>query len=771
MWAGSGDGRSPTEEAIRTGKPVYVRNILADEYFTPWREKALEQGYISSAVFPLFINGKVLGALIVCAKEADAFDDEELELLNELTNDISYGISTIRTREERRLAERRITFLQKMAMEIGVSEDFQSALSIVIQRVCEETGWIFGEVWVPSIDASVMTCAFTWHIEDADLLRFAEESRKFTFPPGVGVPGKVWQSRKPEWVIDVTQDMAFIRAPQAKLADLKSCIGIPVMAGEDVVAVLDFFVRDVKEEDEKLIELMSSVARELGLLFNRMQAEEEARERAALLDIANDAILIRDIEGLILYMNKGAEKIYGWTKDEAIGKTVKEILYDPQSDEITEALLKNGYWRGELRQKNKDGEEIILQSKRTLLRDEEGNPKAIFIVNSDITEMKKLEAQLLSAQRLESLGTLASGIAHDLNNVLAPILLAVEFLKNKISEDDASRMLAIVEDSVNRGAHLIKQILAFGRGDMGERASVQLRNLLEEIGKMLMETFPKSINVSVNCAKDFWPVICNRTKIWQVLMNLCVNSKDAMPDGGELNLTAENIYLDEVYVKSHIHAKVGPYVVISVSDTGCGIPPSDIERIFEPFFSAKKPGYGTGLGLSTTYSIVKSHGGFINVYSEVNAGTRIRVYLPAKELPEADEEYRRWNELPRGNGETILVVDDESSILEMTRLTLEAYGYKVFTATDGASAITLFRAHGSAISAIITDVAMPVMDGIATARAIRKINPQARIILASGFAPPARMQEIKALNLDEIIEKPFDARTILIKLAEVIGRA
>ncbi len=424
----------------------------------------------------------------------------------------------------------------------------------------------------------------------------------------------------------------------------------------------------------------------------RKQSEEKIREQASLLDKAQDAIYVRDLEHHIIYWNKSAQRLYGWAAEEVIGKNANKLLHIKELPELTEAqrnVIEKEEWMGELYQVTRDGKEIIVESRWTLTHDSGGKPKSILIINTDITERKKLEAQLFRAQRMESIGTLASGIAHDINNVLSPIMLSLQLLQEKFTDDGSQKLIGILERSAQRGAGLIKQVQSFARGVEGERKSLQVIYLIFEIRQLAKETFPRNIEVKTDISKDLWTTYGDATQLHQVLMNLCVNARDAMPDGGILSISAENISIDESVARVNVDARVGLYVSITVSDTGIGIPVKIIDRIFEPFFTTKAPGKGTGLGLSTALAIVKSHGGFINVYSEVGKGTVFKVYLPAVTTDGKQKIQVQQPELPAGHGEYILVVDDEDQIREITRASLEKNGYRVLTASDGVEAIPL----------------------------------------------------------------------------------
>jgi two-component system cell cycle sensor histidine kinase/response regulator CckA len=494
----------------------------------------------------------------------------------------------------------------------------------------------------------------------------------------------------------------------------------------------------------------------------RKRAEEKIREQSALLDKAHDAIGVWDLEQHFIYWNKGAQHLYGWAAEEIVGKNADELLYKEESPRRIEAkkrVIEKGEWAGELHQVTKNGKEVIVESRWTLVRDDAGKPKSILVINTDITEKKKLEAQFLRAQRMESIGTLAGGIAHDLNNVLTPIMLSLQLLKDKYIDNESQKLLDILDRNTRRGADLIKQVLLFARGVEGERNPLAAKHIITEIEKIAKGTFPKNIEIRTDIPKDLWIISGDVTQLHQVIMNLCVNARDAMSSGGTLSITASNFFIDENYARMHTEAKVGSYIVIAISDTGTGISPEVMDRIFEPFFTTKEHGKGTGLGLSTALGIVKSHGGFINVYSEVRKGTTFQVYLPAIKTEIKDAGQQKL-ELPVGNGEFILVAEDEVSICKITCSTLEAYGYKVLTAENGEQAVASYIENKDKIKIVLMDMMMQVMDGQTSIQAIRKINPEVKIIAVSGLSEKDRLANI-AHYTNAFLPKPYTAEKLL----------
>lgn len=505
-------------------------------------------------------------------------------------------------------------------------------------------------------------------------------------------------------------------------------------------------------------------------ITDRKQAEQKIREQAALLDIASDAIFVRDLDHQIFYWNQGAERLYGWSAAEAIGQQARELLQEPtaQIAEIVQTLLDQGEWRGEIHKMTKAGKEVIVDAHWTLVRDEVGQPRSILAVSTDITERKQIEAQFYQAQRLESLGTLASGIAHDLNNVLTPILAIAQLLRLKPLNLDArsQEMLRVLEDSAKRGANMIKQILTFTRGTGEKRVPLQVAPLLLEVIQVVQQTFPKTITVRDNIPNPFCGLVsADPTHLYQVLMNLCVNARDAMSNGGTLTLSVENCFVDAVFAQMNLHAQIGNYVLITIADTGTGIPAELRDRIFEPFFTTKEPGKGTGLGLSTVLGIVKDYGGFVQVSSEVGQGSQFKVYLPA--IEGATEEPIQSEELLDGHGELVLIVDDDIAVQRANQSLLEHHQYTTLVASDGIEATALYAKYQDEIKVVLIDVMMPNMDGVTTVRILQKINPQVKIIAISGLS--TNREPILAAGANAFLLKPYTLEDLLQSLRVLIG--
>ena len=493
----------------------------------------------------------------------------------------------------------------------------------------------------------------------------------------------------------------------------------------------------------------------------RRADELKIREQAALIEKAQDAIFVEDLSGNILYANPSAEKLFGGAPDEP------EIFSADLATAATvrAAALNDGEWSGELKLQTRAGQKITVTSRCTLIRDETGKPKSLLFINTDVTEKKRLELEAFRAQRLDSIGALAGGIAHDLNNSLAPVLMGLQLLQQQRTDDETRRMLTVMEDNTHRSADMVRQVLLFSRGRENEKEPLSLGNLMREMERIVRQTFPKSINVAALAPADLWPVTGNATQLHQVLLNLCVNARDAMPSGGELTLAADNVELAAAEAAQIPGGRAGKFVMLLVADTGSGIPPEILPRIFEPFFTTKPAGLGTGLGLSTTARIVNQHNGFMNLKSEPGRGTSFEIYLPAATIaPTAPGKIISAAALPQGNGELILMVDDEQSVREMVSLGLTAQGYQVITATNGAEAIALIAQRKHDIRLVLLDDDMPVLTGRAAVPLIRIHSATMPIILMSG-----KMDSIFHYGQVVSLNKPFQLEELLVTTTQLLS--
>jgi two-component system, cell cycle sensor histidine kinase and response regulator CckA len=499
-------------------------------------------------------------------------------------------------------------------------------------------------------------------------------------------------------------------------------------------------------------------------------AEMKIHEQANLLELARDAIFVRSLDEKIRYWNKGAERLYGWTGEEAIGGDYRKMAYQDRAlfEEAKKILFEKGEWSGEVRRLTKARREVLVASRWTLLRDKEGKASSILVIDSDITEKKQLEAQFLRTQRLESIGQLAGGIAHDLNNILAPILMCAQTLHKEVRSPEGVSMLTTIEETARRGAEIVKQITTFAKGVEGKRVLLHPQYLFSETVRIVRETFPKSIVLKTDLKENLWTVFGDATQLHQVLLNLAVNARDAMPRGGTLGLAAEDVMLDEAAVRLMPGLQPGPHVLFRISDTGTGIPTEIADKIFDPFFTTKGPDRGTGLGLSTVMGIVQSHKGFILFESKMGEGTEFRIYLPADLTRMAAEARGIRVAPPQGGGELILIVDDEVAVCTVTKRILESNQYRTLVANNGTEAIALFASEAKEINLVLTDLNMPSMSGPDTIAILKKINPDVRIIVATGADSAHGATSAAELGVQALLKKPFDVFALLDTLHKVL---
>ena len=509
--------------------------------------------------------------------------------------------------------------------------------------------------------------------------------------------------------------------------------------------------------------------------------EFKIKEAAKLSQILNSAIVvIKDFRVLtdgtfkIDSWTGGTQQIFGYSLEalQADSDLVSaNILLDDRQKMLTSLVENIQAGRSgiiEYRFLHSDRQIRWLLSNYVAEWNSEQNAWMGIEIITDITEKKKLEQQFYHAQRLESLGTLASGISHDFNNILTPILGVTQLLTLKFPNLDVKvkRLLTILASSARRGADLVKQILLFSRATDGEYLILQLGYILLELIGISKQTFPKSITISADIStRKLWTILADGTQMHQVFMNLMINARDAMPDGGTLTISAENRQLDEHDALINLEAKAGSYVVVTLADQGIGIAPELLNKIFDPFFTTKEVGKGTGLGLSTVIGIVKNHGGFVKVYSELGKGSEFKIFLPAIQGEVSVIPIEK--SMPSGNGELILIVDDDASIREVTKISLENYNYRAMLASDGIGAIALYGKYQAEISVVLMDMMMPNLDGATTISTLQSLNPLIKIIATSGLF------ENKKLAFDAgaktFLLKPYTTRQLLQLLMELLS--
>ena len=811
------DDDSPIGQAVRLNRAICVDDVRGGE--GPAAEVFRELGAISVLAVPVRPSIAAEGALVVWRPEARAFNEHEAAFLNAIANILAAAMQRNATQDALRLNQQevertldavperiirfdenlRVQYVNRTAAqgkppvragmhvdELGFPPAHQSrwrdtlerALAFGIAERFDSNGIFlplrFDVSVVPLLDAESRSVVVVMH-DITERVR-AQARYETLFASNVvgvffcGPDGAITQAnqaflemvgRDPADVAGrrITLDDVMTPAAQAlrgaRLREIRENRILPPLPGEllhrlgrRVPALLASAI--VQQTPEEIVTFV------VDQTFTH-QAQVEMRNQMLLLDSARDAIIVRDKEGRIGFWNEGARRLYGWNREEAVNRMLSDLITpanDATGPAIDAAVLSSGEWRGELQQHTRDGAKIVVDSRCSLIPSPYGELPMMLIINTDITERKSLERQLLHSQRLESLGTLAGGIAHDLNNILTPILMGAEYLRRLSLPPTAEQTLDRITTNSRRGADIIRQLLTFARGHRVDNQMTNPARLVTEVERMLRETITPAIAIQTDVDADIWSIACDPTQMLQVLLNLGVNARDAMPQGGTLAIHAENVEIDAQYANMNPGAAPGAYVMLSVSDTGAGIAPAALEHIFEPFFTTKDAGGGTGLGLATARSIVRNHGGFIHVYSEPGM-TVFKVYLPAL-YETSDQPEEAPPAIIAGNGELILVIDDEMAIRDVTAATLRSYGYRVLTAADGSEGIALY-AQNPDVAVVLTDMLMPVLDGPTTIRALRKLNPNVRVIGMSGYT----RQRMSGAAPDLLLQKPFRAADLL----------
>ncbi|MFT4175060.1 MAG: PAS domain-containing protein [Luteolibacter sp.] len=752
-------GKGPGGRCLRSGRFEVCEDLTLPDAGFYRKKEALARGFRSVIYLPLIDQGKAYGFFALFWSEPLVLGKQETKFLRALTEDLAFGIGHLRNRRRMELIQNAVLNVSQ-AVRYGRGDEFYE---LMLRSLVEALGGMGGMIGrVNAGGQSVTTLCWLMRGEIQETVTYGLS----------GTPcAEVYQGEMCVFPHSVRQ-----RYPEDEFLEqwgVEAYAGIPLryQSGETTGILVVLFEERV--EDNLLVEsILRLFSARLAAELDRQRADARIIEQASLLDKAQDAIFVCSLDHTITYWNKSAERLYGWSAEEAVGKKADALLHpDPCVYlQAYRTVLEHGEWVGEMRRHSPHGTEQVIEGRWNLVTDDAGKAKSIFAIHTDITEHRRLERQFIRAQRLESIGTMAGGLAHDLNNILAPISMATELLKSRTTDERGLELLGTITNSARRGAEMIDQVMAFSRGMEGRRMEVHPRMLIQEIEKIGRETFFRELDCQVDVGDDLWMVRGDPTQLHQVLLNLCLNARDAVAEGGWIRISAENVRIDEAFSARVLEARPGPHVCLSVEDNGTGIAPDAIERIFEPFFTTKPLGKGTGLGLPTTMAIVKSHGGFIRVKSSPGEGACFRVYLPAR--PSAARSYEapsQESEMPRGNGEIILIVDDEKSIREITRQTLETYGYRTHVAASGDEALVLYSRHPGQIAAVIMDMMMPVMSGREAIERLVKLDPRVKVIAVSGIAFCEKSLFETHPGVKRFLSKPYRTGTLLQTLHRLLA--
>jgi len=479
------------------------------------------------------------------------------------------------------------------------------------------------------------------------------------------------------------------------------------------------------------------------------------------LEASPDAIIVHDLENRVLFWNRAAEQLYGWKADEVKGRPIDRIFYLESSlrQSAVETLRDSGKWAGELRQIDRCGHECIVDVRQRLYRKPSGEPAAIISFNRDITEARKASHTNKNGHQIQSSNILAGGIAHELNNALAPIMLSAALLKNWVCDEKSNKMLSMIEQSATKGAELISDLLAFERGKGGGHEIIRKTQILRAIRESKQSIVTKNVDLNIVLADDLWQFRGAASRLSEVYQHIIQNACEAMPEGGSLHIEISNRLCDQNFINPATGAQPGAYVCISFKDEGFGINEEILDRVSEPFFTTKEPKKGSGFGLSKAQAIIKGHNGFMVIESKKGCGTTLSIYLPAEvnKTESGNNEISAENESLYGKGQLILVAEDEFFVREAMKSTLEDKGYRVITAQDGSEALATYTSRRDEIDMVVTNIQMPYMNGLELCRALKKLNSNVQMLISSGLQNNEKVSKFKSSGIKHFLPKPYTA--------------
>ncbi|HET9222149.1 MAG TPA: GAF domain-containing protein, partial [Roseiflexaceae bacterium] len=705
-----------------------------------------EMGIRSSMSVPLIARGRTLGAItLVCAESDRRYDQVDLELAKDLARRAALAIDNAQLYRaaQRRLAE--LTTLQNVAWAISSSLRLDELFRTVVTQISAAFGYQMVSIYLRQGDGLALQ-SYVGYDEVMWFIRLDQ-----------AVSGRVARTGEAAFVRNADEDADFIEI----VPGTRQAIIVPLKRGEEVlgVVIVESTGTPILTEDDFALLLLLADQISVAVTNAHLFAEQRASEQRyrSLLDQAADSIFVVELDGRILDANEQASTLLGYTRADLLEMRLHDLADPP---ETLAQLWQTNPATASLHLRQRDGLTLPVEISAATI--DAGVGLAIV---RDVSERLRLESQLRQAQKLEAIGTLANGIAHDFNNLLAAITGYADLALDSTALDDPRYSdLQQVVNAARRGAGLTRQLLAFSRPATPERQPLNPTDLIQETFRLLRPTIPSTIAINIALAGDSWLVEADAAQIQQMLVNLVVNARDALPHGGQIEIAAANVLLDKGQAH-RLGVEPGRYVQLSVADNGIGMDEQTVSRIFEPFFTTKAHGKGTGLGLAVTHGIVRGHGGMIDVASHPGQGTTMAVYLPAggSTTTAAKEDDAGP---PRGQGELILVVDDEPAVRQLGRRILERYGYRTLSADDGRSAVEVFRAHAAEVAAVVLDLTMPGMDGRATFHALREIS-EVPIVFSSGQSAAELAMQLTAPDT-LFIAKPYNLAELTRAIAQVL---
>lgn len=767
-------GKGLTEYVLRTGKPLLCDPLLHEKMMQAGEANVVGAPSLIWLGVPLKVEAKTIGVMTLQHyTDPHAYGPREQEILEYVSSQVARVIHRKWTQEAlARLAEQRNRLLEISRMILSTLD-----LDKVIDEILQALGNVL----------HYDTCGMYWVDDRAAVLRphkligtewISRDMNQWLIPMGKGVVSAVARSGKGELVNDAHLDPRSVY-PEGATVTCEHLIAIPIRSREKIIGVFNVARKadpPFTREEFHLVELFlthTSLAIENARLFE--QTKESEMKYRTLFEESKDVVFMSTPDGRFLDINPVGLDMFGYaTREELLTPDIAlDLHWDAsQRERVKEMMERQGYVKDlELELKRKDGRKLMVLETATAVRDKEGNIAAYRGFIRDVTAQKMLEEQFRQSQKIEGLGTLAAGIAHDFNNILSIILGHASILERTVEKPEKILFsVQAVTKAVNRGAGLVKQLLTFARKSEVLMESVRVNDVVEELIRMLGETFPKTITYSLDLKSQLPTIYADRSQLYQVLINLCVNARDAMPSGGTLSISTQTVHRADLLGRLP-HASSETYICVRVTDTGEGMDRATLSRIFEPFFTTKELGKGTGLGLSVVYGVLQNHKGLVDVQSEVGRGTSFYLYFPVLQN-HLESAGLRETEHPEAKGgtETILVVEDEELLLVSIQSLLESKGYTVLTAMDGEEAVERYKQAKDTIDMVLTDMGLPKLDGQGVFSQLKTLNPEVKVLFASGFLDPLIKTVLLEGGAMEFVQKPYMADEILMKIRSVIDR-
>ncbi len=667
-----------------------------------------------------------------------------------------------------------IELLHNASLMASQAPSVEAALEAGVKQVCAFTGWPVGHVYQREGDR--LEPMLTWHFSDAK--RFAPFRRlteETCFQSGEGLPGWVLASGEPAWIAVKSMGLDLPRGEVAMQVGLEGAAAFPIFVLDEVAYIFEFFFPKSCRADENILQVMTYIGRQFGNAIERRNTLDQLYRQSEALEQSLDGIVITDLDGKIEFANSAFAEMHGYRISELMGRSAAMLhAAEHLESEVVpfiERTLEEGGDFEELTHLHKDGTLFRTRVSSSLLRDHRFVPVGIVRIVHDISEEVQLEAQLRQAQKMESVGRLAGGVAHDFNTILGAILGNCEILEGMVAaHPDWRGPVEQIHKSAERGAGLTRRLLTFSRDQVLDPQVVDLNDLLDEMLPMLRSLITEDIELSCQLATDLGRVKADVSSLQQILMNLLVNASDAMPSSGDILIETVNVVLSEEERRDNLaELSLGDYVTLSVKDSGCGMDAQTLQQIFDPFYSTKEIGKGTGLGLSMVYGIAKQHKGCVTVESVLGTGSKFSVYLPVveEEVREAAAAVPRPVADLHGS-ETILLVEDDDTFRHVMKRFLKRYGYKVFDAACPADALEINAGSPTPVRLLVTDVLMPGMNGAELARKLSESNSEIRIIFMSGYSEDVLDNRAGVSGGENFLRKPFESEELIQMVRKVL---